>query len=541
MLRRPRKSNPAQQAVGSGSSIPAPVAGWDASSPLANMKPDRAVMLENWFPEPGYVRIRRGFVRHAFGMPDAPVESLMPYHGVSSGDLFAACDDAIYDVTASGAVDSAVQSSLSNARWQHTNFTTSGGHFLWICNGADAARYYNGSTWANVSLSTADASDIVNVSAHKKRLWLTQNDSTEARYLGLEAVTGDDTGFEFGSLFTQGGYLMATATWTLDAGDGPDDYFVAISSRGQLAVYRGDDPSSLDTWALVGVFNLGAPIGRRCWTRVGGDLALISIDGVLPLSKAISFDRSAVERVTLTRSIENEMNIAARSFRDNFGWELMPYAKGTMAILNVPKVEGDQQEQFVMNTLSGAWCRFTGINANCWAVFNDRLFFGGNDGRVNEADMGGSDFGAAINAVGRTAYNYFNSRGQLKRWTMLQPLMTTDVETNPALGIATDFRDNAELATPEAVSTPKALWDSFVWDQGIWATTERVSTRWTAVNGLGQCAAIEFRSVSGTEGGSAGVWGFSEWGEGQWGLGNEGEVTVQINGFNVIYERGGFL
>src|SRR6185312_8443377 len=96
----------------------------------------------------------------------------------------------------------------------------------------------------------------------------------------------------------------------------------------------------------------------------------------------------------LTSIIMNQMALAAQSYKGNFGWQLIEYALGTLAILNIPIQENNQQMQFVMNTITGAWSRFIGrdgnglnpsfgINANCWEVDgNDKIYFGGNDGTV---------------------------------------------------------------------------------------------------------------------------------------------------------------
>lgn len=54
---------------------------------------------------------------------------------------------------------------------------------------------------------------------------------------------------------------MAAETWTLDSGEGLDDYLVVTTSEGQVGVFRGTDPTSVATWGLVGVWNLGEPIG----------------------------------------------------------------------------------------------------------------------------------------------------------------------------------------------------------------------------------------------------------------------------------------
>ncbi len=539
---RPIRANPSRQPVSTGSSIPAPTGGWDAVSAIADMPEDRALVLENWFPSTIDVRVRRGHQIHGAGMGDSVVESLLVYNGatVASSAMFAATDNKFYDVSASGNAVVTTETGLANNRWQYVNFTTSGGKFLWACNGADAPRHYNGSVWAQPSITGITASDAININAHKGRIWLVLKDSTKAAYLSTGAIAGTATAFELGGLFTQGGHLVAMATWTRDGGSGTDDLAVFISSRGQVAVYSGTDPASADTWQLIGVYDVGPPIGYRCFTKVGGDLALLNIDGVLPLSKSLNLDRATQATVAITANINNVMNESARSYRNNFGWELTPYAKGTMALLNVPIQEGLSQQQYVMNTITGAWCKFTGMDANCWAVFRDNLYFGGNDGLVKQADTTGLDITTPIDAVGQGAYNYYSARGRLKQWKMLQPLLTTDSDARPAIGISTDFRDNASLGTPTSSQTISALYDTAIYDQDVYAIEGRTVADWTSVAGTGQCASIHFRARTGRETGVS-VWGVSNWGSDLWSVSISGEITMRLNGFNVIHERGGFL
>jgi hypothetical protein len=503
--------------------VPSPTGGWNAVDSQSNMKPDQAITLDNWFPTAKDVRVRRGYELHANGMGSGVVESLLIYNGVTvvGSKMFAATGGVIYDVSAGGAGSSSV-TGLSSNRWQYANFTTSGGKFLWICNGVDAPRHFDGTTWATPSLTvtTFSASDIVNVNAHKNRLWFVFKDSTVAGYLATGAVAGTVTNFELGGLLTKGGYLVAMATWTKDGGAGEDDLAVFISSRGQVAVYAGTDPASAVTWQLVGVFDLGAPIGRRCFAKVAGDVALVNIDGVLPLSKALVTDRGAAAGVAITRNINDAMNEVARSYSGNFGWELTPYPTGTMAILNVPIEEGQTQYQFVMNTLTGAWCRFLGQNANCWAVFNDDLYFGGNDGTVNLADTGGLDGEDPIDAICQQAYNYFGSRGSFKDFKMMQPLLTTDADSRPSVGISTDYKDNVALGTPTAATASSALYDVALYDTDVYAPDSRSVADWTTVTGQGYCASIHFRFRSAP---------------------TSGVLITRWNGANMLFEPGGVL
>lgn len=522
MLMQPLRGNGKRQRVANGLSLPAPVGGWDAISPLANMPPDRAIVLDNWFPQPGYVEVRKGFISWATGMGSYPVETLMDYHGLSSSSdkLWAVCNGSIYDVTSNAAVSTASVTGLSNSRWQHINFTNSSGtHYLYACNGVDSPRLYNGSAWSVPTITGITASDMVHLNVHKNRIWAVLKDSMDAAYLNTDAVQGTATKYPMGRLFNKGGYLMSVASWTHDAGSGPDDYLVAVSSRGQAAVFSGTDPASSTAWDLVGVYDMGAPLGRRCLTKVAGDLAYVGIDGVLPFSLARAQDRGAAATVAITSNINNAMNKAARSYGSNFGWELCPYPKGTRAILNVPATEGSVQYQYVMNTLTGAWCRFTGMNANTWRVYKDNLYFGGNAGVVYKADVGAYDNGTAIDAIGQCAYNYYKTRGQIKSFNMVQPLVTTDAETNPAIGISTDFKDNANLGTPTAASTTVATYGSTTYGGGVYPVESRNVSDWTSIQGIGQCGSIHFRASTNSS----------------------SDIAVQVNGFNVIYEVGEFL
>jgi hypothetical protein len=541
---QPLRRNAARQQISDVRNIPAPTWGWDATSSLATMKDDHAVALDNWFPTTSDVRVRQGCQVHCDDMGSAAVETLMVYNAVidANSKMFAATDGDIYDVSVEGSGVISTVTGMSSNRWQWVNFATTAGTFLWICNGADTPRYFDGSAWATVAITGITEEDIIHVNAHKNRLWFVMKNSSTAAYLATGAIQGAATEFELGGLFDQGGYLVAMATWTLDGGSGQDDYAVFISSEGQCAVYQGTDPASADTWSLIGVFNLGAPLGRRCFTKVAGDVALINIDGVLPLSQALRQDRGNTQAIALSNRIQNAMATAARENKENFGWELTAYPAGAMAILNVPLAAGDTQHQYVMNTITGAWCRFIGMNANTWVTFQEDLYFGANDGVVCQADTGPQDRSEPIDAVGQTAYNFFSTKGNLKQWTMLQPLLSSsNPEVVMNVGLSTDFRDNASLSTPSAVGSVGAAYDEAVWDAASFGGEETPITTWTSVTGLGFCAATHFRVRTGNETEGDGQWGTGTWNSAIWSGVNLTDITLVLNGFNILFKRGAVL
>ena len=411
-----------------------------------------------------------------------------------------------------------VVTGITNARFQFTNFSnSSSSHYLIIVNGVDHEKIYDGSTWANTSITGPSAGSIIHIAAHKGRLWFVPINSTLVWYLAVGAISGSATSFELGDFMTKGGYVNAIATWSVDTRQTVDDYLCFITSRGQVIVYQGTDPSSSSTWALVGVYDMGAPIGRRCFLRVAGDLFIVCIDGILPMSQMLSTDRAAANRVSLTAMIMDTMRQAATAYSGNFGWQFISYPVGTLAILNIPTAEDTSAIQYVMNTLTGAWCRFTGMDAICWEVFNDKPYFGKSDGTVWLFDRDSGDGAQAIVATVESAFNYFNARGRRKRFTMVRPLITTDHRVTPGVGINVDYGSGAIPSAPTFSGTVGAQWDAAVWDSAVWPGEGTVTTDWQSLAGEGFCASI-ITQVSTVETGLA------------------AGVLMRLNGFDVTME-----
>jgi hypothetical protein len=523
---------PNQRMEGTGkvypASVPASIKGWNAISSLADMPPDNAVQLDNWIPRPGYLEMRRGskVFAEGIGSDSTPVETIMPYNSPNTGStaLFAIGMGTIYDITAGATAVSTTVTGWSNSRAQYVNFTNAADTtYLIVVNGVNTPVIYNGSTWADLAITGVTPTDIVSVNAWKGRLWFVLNNSTQAAYLAVGAIAGTASTFDIGPLMTMGGYLNAIATWTVDTKQTVDEYIAFISSRGQIFVYQGTDPTTANTFALVGVYNLGAPIGRRCFLRISGNLWILTMDGVIPMTEMLAIDRSSAPRVALTLMIMNAINAATQNYAANFGWQFISYPRGTLAILNIPTVENNTSMQFVMNTITGAWCRFLNLDAQCWELWNDLPYFGSTDGRVYQWDTGSGDYSGdedlPITATVQTAFNYFDTRGFKKRFTALRPIITTDGTVVPGVGLNVDFGSGATISTPSVVNTGSAQWDVAIWDQAIWPPDSATIANWTTVDGIGQCASI-ITQVTTSDNGS------------------EQGVLLQLNGWDLTMEKG---
>lgn len=469
-------------------SIPAPIGGWNARDALPIMDEKDAVSLINFVPTQTACTVRNGFSNWATGLP-AQVETLAVYNSGTTSKMFAVSNTAVYDVTSGGAVGAAVISGLTNARWQYVNVSTAGGSFLLMVNGVDKLRGFDGTNWwtdgdGAHDISGVDTATCIDIQVHNNRVWLIQKNTLLAWYLPLQSIAGTATSFDFRGIFRKGGALISMGTWTIDAGYGLNDQAAFVTNQGEVVIYIGIDPSSTSTWAKIGLYQIGSPIGNRPFTKWGGDLLLINYDGVTPLAKGLQSSRLD-PRVNLTDKIRGAMATATSTYASNFGWQVMDFPKASLLILNVPVAAGASQEQYVMNTVTQNWTRFQGWNANCWALFSDNAYFGGNT-FVGNAWNGQNDAGANIQATAVQAFTPFGDRGQTKRCAMIQPIFQTDGTPSAVLGVNVDFNQNTPTGTVSFTPPNVGIWDTDKWDSGLWGGGLSTSQAWQGVNALGK-------------------------------------------------------
>lgn len=484
---RPVDPSTARTASG-GFSMPAPVGGWNARESLAQMPPTDAIYLDNWFPSTTEVKLRQGSMAFATLPVSAAVETLLSCAAKSgSTKLFAVASTGVFDVTAGGAVAASAYAGITTGRIEAVNFNVAGESFLWCCDGTDDCFTYKSSTNAFAVLNAGStpkldgitSNTVTNVSIWKNRIILTQKNSLSFWYLPLSSVGGTAVEFPLGGLFTKGGYLVATGNWSLDAGDGPDDRFIALTSEGEVAVYEGTDPSSASTFSIVGVFQVGRPIGKRCLLKLGGDVAILTESGLWPLSKAL-LSSTIDRRPALTDKIREAFNTYYNSYGSLFGWQPVLYTAGPAVLVNIP-VTATVSEQFVMNTLTGAWSRFKNWNARCFAISAGNLYFAqGNT--ISQAWTGNSDSGTAIVAMGKQAFTYGPMKSRVKHIKLVRPIFRTNKLINAQLALDSDFKDGRITSNVVNRLGDVAKWDTAVWDQSVWASGVVSQTNWRSVS-----------------------------------------------------------
>jgi len=467
-----RKSTPRSQ-VAETQTFVAPTRGWFVAAPMADAPEGTAFLLENAFPELFYVRARGGAMEWATGMA-SNVRALCPWNSGASNKTFAVTSDGkIYDATSQGAVGAAAVTGLSiaaDAVPSFMQFNGSGTEYLFIANGYDPLQSYNGIAWNTAPAITGlTGNQLSYIWPFKGRIYGIERQSLRVWYLGLAAVGGAATLLDLSTIFKLGGNLVAGGTWQMPTERGLYATNVFLSDLGEVAVYTGGFPGAAD-WEIQGVYKIGPPVGQNCLLQTGADLTIATHDGIVPLSKAITLDRIALQNEAATQPIQPEWIKAVLERLMLREWQLILWPVRDMMIVNLPHKNTSDRTQFVVHARSGAWARYTGWDASCFGLGGPNqtvMYYGTSDGRTMVAEAGGHDAGAFYQVTIWPSYSNLGSGAVRKKATFVRPRMQSAFPIT--IGVTTKVDFNTELPIPPAVSSgvPAGGW---IWGIGVWGS-----------------------------------------------------------------------
>lgn len=492
--------------------LPAPTRGLSLIENAAFMRPGAALVLDNWFPTNNTIKLRGGTQKWTrlgvVGTPDnRPVLSMFNYIAGSNKRMFAANATSLHDVTSAGAFGVPIAPAApNNIVITNGNFSTAvmatvdGSSYLIAVN--DAGEYalrYNGTTWQQLrpgattppSLITgpggtpvAAGLGLTQVWKYRRRLFFIQGGTMNAWFLDIDAVGGVLQQIPLSGSFTLGGYLLFGCTWSVSAGDGIDDKCIFVTSEGEIAIFTGTNPADAANWKQEGRYQITRPLGKNAWARIGGDVLIATVDGIVPISQALVKDISTLEFSAISAPI-HPMWMKEVIAKNNLPWTMCKWDQfGGLGALFVtwPGGASGDRRCGVVNTNTGAWCRFTGWDAMCFTMLSDVMYFGTQVGRIMQADIGGYDtitdgadvdqrmpyvatcvggwevFGAPPNTFTvRQARCSFNTRA-------IEPFI-------PQVTCAVNYVYEPLPPPPEVGGDPGL---AEVWDQGVWGSDHTI-------------------------------------------------------------------
>lgn len=351
-------------------SLPAPTGGWNTRDALAEMSGRDAAVLDNWIPGVGQLIGRKGYEEFAIGVGSSSVETLADYTGpTGQRKLLAAGGGGIYDITTGQA--GPLKTGFISSRWDTVNFNSR----TVFVNGADDPVEYDGSSIKTANFNVSFATSELNI-AHvfKERIFYGRKNSLDVYYTELLASTGILTRFVLRGIAKKGGHITAINSWTVDGGDGPEDYIAFFTSQGEVLVYAGTDPGT--DFAIVGRYYIGPLVDNRAVTQVFGKLYVATLNDYLWLPDAFQ-----VQGVSQPSKLSGAAASAVAKHGKKTGWQAYFAPSEGLLLMNVP-LDASSSEQHVLNLKTGAATRFTDLNAHAWVEFENGLYFGGNGGKV---------------------------------------------------------------------------------------------------------------------------------------------------------------
>jgi len=559
MFRAPSIMNTrrARQQVGTITPLAVPFKGLNARDPFSVMGPEFALSLVNVFVETYGLRTRKGFSEWAAGLSNVPVSSLMSYYpaaalgslvtyiggsavqttfdrmfvaasspikpgvgaystAATARKLFAATGGSVYDVTNGGGAPWTPQIGIAGASdyWTSVNFNNIAGSFLCAVNNAGGYYIYNGTAWSHVTMGAAagevdgvDPDLFCFVTPWKHRLWFVEKDSTRAWYLPTDQITGVAKEFDFGPQFRHGGHLAALANWTVDGGEGIDDYLIAVSSQGDVVIYKGTDPDIADAFSLHGVWYVGPlPAGRRMVNQSGGDVYILSQFGAMPVSKLLAAaSLAALSQQHLSYLVDPIIARLMQDFSTLEGWQIVTIAKEEAILIGFPPEASPQGGDFLaFKTTTGAWSTFKQTSYASFAAVDADVFAGTKDGRVVRAFDGaldnvliGTDVGDPIACQVTPAYQPLGPPGAYKRFTLVRPSFLTTLTPKLTLQILVDYGPPKPTIVPTLPEISQSKWDVALWDTGRWSGLQAPIKEWLGTFGIGFAATVQLDYLCG--------------------------------------------
>lgn len=525
---RPRKST--------FTSLPVPTSGWisnrNIALPNGAASGPGAQVMDNWFPTASSARLRRGIVRIAT-MPDGlTVKSLFTYSLGASYKLFASTDGGIWDITD---VQSAYDNILTpgggdylspgddeafgwdsvdpddnlwtttNGDWTVIQFATAGGTFLVGVNGHDDGFLYDGTTFSALNVEFPDGVDLTSadlsfVWAYKKRIYFIQKNSLDVWYLTIDSIGGTLTKLPLGGVFNRGGSLIWGQTWSLASGGdgGLSEQNTFCTTEGEVAIYQGLSPDDASDWSKVGVYRVGKPMGKKAFIRAGGDLVIATTIGFIPLSKAIDMDYAALGIVAISSPIADEWRNTVSS-RGGDGWVCELWGEGSMTVVSPPTLPNDDKVSFIANSDTGAWCRFTNWYPTAITIFNGQLIFGGPDGKVQRAWVGGNDEGDPYTGVMVPLFSDMGTPGQRKIGQVARAVKRSRYPAREQVNAIYDWDTNIPSSPDTEAIAIGNEWGNAIWGQSVWGAQQQtiVTEEWKSIAGSGYAVSLVLQVTSG--------------------------------------------
>ena len=483
---------------------PAPVNGVDVRQSLGSNDLNHCVYTYNLLPFEYGMRVRSGYREWQIGVDNGSnqgIHTLIPFDSAEEdgvGDrLFAVNNEGIWDVSVVDtapvlAVTFSDQSGQAGYGTYAHYVSDAGEDIMFYADAKNGLFRYSAADglWTVPSgITGPDVTKIKFIVSHKQRIWLVEQNSTKAWYLGIGSISGAATEFFFGSKFKHGGTLEGLFSWTVDGGAGVDDMLVAVSHAGDVVVYQGADPA-LDDWEVRGGYYIGEiPNTPRFASEQGGELYILSAYGLSSMNDLLQgVDSNALQAdldgTTVAAKIAGLIRDKMKAGINVAGWDVSMIPSQGGMLIQIPTIGSAAPIQYYYNFSTQGWGIWRGVPMTCFEEYEDSVFFGTLDGRVCRMDVNVDnlqltepnplDAGDSIEFSILTSFSSMGQDGIFKRVKLIRPDFVAQKEPQHSSVSRFDFdvSEAIDFQLYDPVKYAVGVWDSGNWDAAVWGSTE---------------------------------------------------------------------
>jgi hypothetical protein len=504
--------------------FPAPTRGIIQSENEAYMQPGGSVVQDNWVSTMRGVKLRGGTIRWCVLPETTPVISAFEYKSGVNERMFVGNSTKLYDVTSPAGAPLApilVKSGQTSGNYVAAHFENAavsalGTNWLIVCNesGDYPLRTSDGISWVTLDGTIAGvASDgasritgpagtnvavgrnLSYVWKYRNRLYFIEKNSMNAWYLPIDAVGGVLTKIPLAGATTKGGELLFGSVFSLDAGDGLDDKNVMATTEGEVLIFTGTNPADPANWRQEGRWVISPPLGMNAHFQSGGDLLILTVDGIVPITQAISKDIAQLELAVLTRNIKPlwRQNVNEKRLSS---WTAKKWDEYGGLFISIPGGDPGNRYSLVANNVTvteggaAAWCRFS-YDATCFIRLRGDMFFGTQGGIIMQCERSGTDDGLPYVCILVGGWETFGAPANTFVWHQSRAVFHSNQVFKPQLSAAVDYIVTLPPAPPPGPEPgilevwDQGLWDAARWDQPSPGLAPVRNTMWVSIGKTG--------------------------------------------------------
>ncbi len=373
-----------------------PVKGLNVRDPVQLLDENFSPYLENWDPEPQYLKQR--FPWKVFCKPESGklVTGLGVYGAPGTAyKLFAyvqsTAANKIYDITSGTASLGYTAPDKVGDEAEAFNFSGRLGFMIEASGASTEAAVYDGSSWAAMGFTYSGNPIYGRIgTSFKGRVYFFSG--TYLYYSTLSAVTGACTRLNLQEIMDSSSTLAWAGRLTSPDRDAAQEYLAFGDSAGGVYVYAGDSPES-STWHIIGRFRTAPPLGYNSILEFANDIWISTQTGVISLRALFTNANKSIDEISPSVNVNPRWGKLAKQYATFWSYPLRSvyWPEQNKIYCNMPGYLSESEAYtaayntvWVHNVTSGGWIpQTTGAfdSGNCRAMvyFNDNIYIATSD------------------------------------------------------------------------------------------------------------------------------------------------------------------